>query len=312
MKKIIRFIAAFVILGLGAVFFRAEGVSAAGVGITVSPMYQKIIVNPGESQKFSFKISNPADSTETVEYELSVEPFYMSESNEIMYEAEGKSGEITDWVEFDSPTEGSIKPNGVTEVIFTIEVPETAPAGGQYFTVMVTKKNKGDTGETGETEEGGRQTMIDETYRMAHLVYAEVTGDVRRSAEIFDVSVPSFLLSGNITGSASVKNTGNVHGDASYTLQVFPLFSDEEVYTNEEDPETTIILPGRTRYHETSWEGTPGVGIFNVVYTVQFGDSMEQVSKMVIVCPLWLLFIIVFVIAAIIIWLVMKARARRK
>lgn len=291
---------------------RVGTVVAMGSGLTLSPMYQKIIVDPGEKQKVSFRISNPSSAVGNMYYELSVEPFYMDENGQMVYEAEGRMGEIAEWISFDVPVKGKIEPNGVEDIIFTIDVPRGAPAGGQYFSIMVT--------ETGESEEDSDEeilldnskTAIKEIYRMAHLVYAEVTGSIVEQGEISDVELPSFLLSGNIAGSAFIKNTGNVHRDAVYTMQVFPLFSSEEVYTNDEKPETVTILPDRAVYHKTTWSETPPIGIFNVVYTVKFGESMEQISRMVIVCPIWLLFVVVFAVFAIIFYFMAKAKARKK
>lgn len=290
-----------------------SAMAATSNALTVSPMYQSIIVNPGESQKVSFRVSNPAGAKQDMNYELSVEPFYVNEQNEVTYQAENNRSEITNWVTFDVSTEGKIEPNSDKEVIFTVNVPNSAPAGGQYFSVMVTEKNEDDATEGGSSASNdSRGANIKETWRVAHLVYAEVTGDVTRQGEITDASVPSFLLSGSISGSSLVKNLGNVHGEAEYTLQVYPLFSDEEVYTNEENPATRTILPDREYYATTVWDETPTIGIFNVVYTVEFEDATAQVSKMVIVCPVWLLFLIIFAIVALAMWIVIRAKARSK
>lgn len=302
-----------IMLIAGLILPLAPAASALGTGLTVAPMLQQVIVNPGEPKQASFRISNPAAATSNLNYELSVEPFYVDDKGSITYEAEGSMSDIVNWIKFDVPVVGTIEPNGVKEIVFTINPPKSAPAGGQYFSIMVTQLDNSTDPNDSDDEDAAnkRQATIKETYRMAHLVYAEITGSTIKHAEISDVNLPSFLLSGNITGSALIKNTGNVHGDATYTLQVFPLFSDEEIYTNEETPERATILPNRTIYHETSWKETPPIGIFNVKYTVRYGDSMEQISKMVIICPLWLLFIIVFAIVAVIIWLVLRAKSRR-
>lgn len=313
-KQVSKYIRRVVVVAAVAVFGIVSSAIPAvfattGNALTVSPMVQNVILNPGESQKVSFRVSNPAEAMHDMAYELSVEPFYMSEQNELIYQAEGGMNDITDWISFDVPTEGKIEPNNVEEIVLTINVPESAPAGGQYFSVMVTEKNEEDNVDDSSSSTGDtRGTSIKETWRMAHLIYAEVTGDVTRQGEVIDASVSSFLLSGAIKGTSSVKNTGNVHGDAKYTLRVFPLFSDEEVYTNEENPATKTILPNRTVYEELAWDETPAIGIFNVVYTVEFEGAKAEVAKMVIVCPLWLLFLIIFAAVALVIWIAMKVK----
>ena len=282
----------------------AEG----GYSLTMAPMNQDIIINPGDSYQASFRISNGASSTQDTYYKIETEPFTITDDGRVEYDVEGDSGEIVKWVKFSIPTEGKLVPNETKEIIFTINVPESAPSGGQYLSVLVTASS----GPDGDTEEldGNSGATINEVKRMSHLVYAEITGDTVKTGEFMESNVPSFLLSGSITGSARVKNTGNVHQKASYTLQVYPLFSNEEIYTNEEKPTSFIVMPDKEVFSEISWEQTPPVGIFNVVFKGEFAGKTLEVKKMVIKCPVWLLFIILFVIAAIIIYFVARARKR--
>ena len=311
-KKIARWAVSIVALMAGAFGVISERVAAeSGYSIVMSPMEQKIVLVPGESYQASFRISNPSSQKESVNYSLSVEPFYANENNERVFQSAGDRSKMVDWITLVSPTSGILESNETGNIEFRIDVPETAPAGGQYASIIVTLNTGKDDEKTGE-KEGEAGASIKEVWRMGHLIYADVAGETVRSGEIMDVNVPSFLLSGNISGSSLVKNTGNVHGDAEYTLQVFPLFSGEEVYTNEEKPETKVILPDRAVYSETAWEETPGIGIFNVVYTVKYEDSTAQVKKTVIICPLWLLFLIMFVIALLVIWIFMKVRNGKK
>ena len=100
--------------------------------------------------------------------------------------------------------------------------------------------------------------------------------------------------------------------DRTYTLQVYPLFGNEEVYTNEENPEKRTILPETRRLNTMSWDGAPQLGIFRVKQTVKFLDDTKVTEKLVFICPLWFLFVVLAIIFLAIFWIVSRVRGRGK
>ena len=272
------------------------------IAFQVSPMHLQITLTPGERYYGTFKVTGPASNKSPFVFKIEKKPFTVNENYDVLYENNGDYNQLVDWLTIVNET-GSVNPNATEVIQFYIDVPEDAPAGGQYVAINVSSDNDATVGEG---------INIRAKYAISHIIYAEVAGETERGGDIEKISVPSFLLSGAISGSASIKNTGNVHSDATYTLQVFPFFSKEEVFSNEEEPNTNTILPGATRTTIVPWAETPKLGIFHVIFTVNFEGVESKVDKYVIVCPIWLLIIIIACIFLIIFSIVFTKKKSSK
>lgn len=311
------------IFGLSVVLFILFGIFMGNdnaSAFTVSPMAQKVVLTPGESYSGIVKVSVPADgSTSDLEYDASVAAFTMEDSAAgyaANMESSNEYSDIVNWVKLSDSDEtvdygesltGVVGVGKTIELKYTINTPGNARGGGHYFAVWIKSKAP-------EIERNGG-VGISDSIAIASLVYAETPGDITVSGAISNNDFPGFYLSPPLTASFAVENTGNTHADVIHYLQVYPLFSDEEIYTNEEDPAMDIVLPGTSRYVSQTWENTPAVGIFKVRQTVYY-DSLDNepnvTEKIVIICPVWLLFLIIFIVAALVIWIVMRVRAHGK
>ena len=278
--------------------------------LIVSPVNKRIIINPGEVYHGSVSVSNRYDADSNLKFEVLAGSFSQLEDEThhddygtVDHISVSSWNQIKDWIEFEF-TSGEVVPNGEVVVPYTITVPEDAPAGGQYATIIIRDVSHSlDNNQSGIT--------IQNEFQFASVVYAEVAGETRDTGEILENNAPSFLLDGSkFEATSMVKNTGNVHTDAEYILQVWPLFSGEEICTNEENPDTSLILPDTKRYHSQKCE-LPSFGIFNIKQTVKIFDQVSTIEKMVIVCPIWLLFLIIFLVALGIIYLFARSKKRK-
>ena len=277
------------VLGLVGSFSMSIPANAEGVGATigVSPMRESVVLNPGDTYKGSFTVNNPGYSETKINYYTEIKPFYVNEEYVPIYINEDGNSNITEWIKITSGEKGSLEPNAMATVEFQIDVPDDAPAGGQYAAIIVSMDLE-------KEEGGGGNVGVSEGVGVSHIILAEITGNSITAGDILDIGVNSFLFGGSITAYSTVENTGNIHGLATYTMKVYPLFSDQPVYTNEENIEDHYVLPGRKFYNESYWENTPSIGIFNVSYTVEFQGIKSEVTRMVVVCPWWALLIIFF------------------
>lgn len=291
----------------------------AASAFTVTPQVQEYVLTPGQSVTGEVKVINQSDAEGRFYYAAEVVPYSVSSDGgyEPNFDAADDHTDIVNWVTMSDEDEsgveevhGVLEPGEEGKAYYTITVPKDARGGGQYFAVRV----KNDVEATNKAEKNDT-VVIREVMGIASLVFVEVSGDITVKGEITDNNVPSFVLTPPISTSFMVKNEGNTHAKVSYFLQVFPLFSDEEVYTTEEKMEAKYVLPGASRTIVQTWDDTPAVGVFKVRQTVYYNSTDSEPSvteKLVIVCPVWLLFVIFFLIAALIIWIVMRVKARGK
>lgn len=271
------------------------------IHLQVSPVKQKISLEPGTSQVSSFKVQNVGTlpfnySTEAVPYSVTDDNYSPNYSSVSTY------SQIAEWITFDEDKQsGHLEPGETVEVPFTINVPKDVPSGGQYAAIMA------------QTEDGNADDAnIRVVNRVGMILYANVPGNTRAEGSIIDNKVPGFLFEPPITVTSLVENTGNVESTAEYIFKIWPLFSNETVYNNEENPGTLDIMPETRRFSTISWDGAPKLGIFTVEQTVKYLDEVSTVKKLVIICPVWLLFIILALIFFMIFWLISRARSRKR
>lgn len=272
--------------------------------LQVSPTKQKLSLVPGSSYVGTFRVHNAGTAPFT--YKLYATPYSVTDENYSPdYSGLTNYTQISEWVTFDKATEtGTLQPDQITEVSYTVNVPKDAPAGGQYAVLMA------------ETSDGNAENAtVAVVHRVGMILYAAVPGETHETGEIVKNTVNSFYFNPPLTVSSLVKNTGNVEQTAKYTVKIYPLFSNEAVFSNEEKPDSEKqqdVIPETSRFNSITWEGAPHIGIFSVEQTIEFAGQISTNKKLVLICPLWLLFVIFALLFFIIFWLVSRARSRKR
>ncbi len=296
----------FLLVCLAALVFviPSDMVFAAGekpdYKMAISPSIDDMeILEPDTQRTGSFKIYN--EGTKDFEYDVSFAPYSVaSETYEPSFTTENKYTDIRNWIETDI-SGGQLEAGGEQVINYTVNVPENFHGGMQSAAILVTMRNNPD-----------QQGNISAIRQIAYIVYGNVDGDVIETGKVLENNIPSFLFKPPIVATSLVENTGNVYTRASYKLQVFPLFSDEEVYTNEENPENNIVFPETKRYSEIKWEGAPQLGIFRVRSTVKIFDDESVTEKLVFLCPIWFLVVRFLIIFVAIFWVISRSIRRKR
>ncbi|MBQ1387881.1 hypothetical protein IIY68_03785 [Candidatus Saccharibacteria bacterium] len=254
----------------------------------VTPMSQNFQLEPGETYSGSITVANPGDSTSDFAYKISAAPYSVSGEG---YEADlatmSNRSMIVDWVKIDNP-KGILEPNETAKIDFTITVPENAPAGGQYASLLVTE----------DVETAVAQGVkVNSVFEIASLVYANVTGETVREGEILENNIPGFAVAVPIEVGALISNTGNTHQMVTTTLEVKNLITGETILPTEQNAGryTEAIMPETTRRTNYEIADLPAVGVVRVNQTIYYNGNSSTEVKDILICPVWFMVVAVVV-----------------
>lgn len=268
----------------------------------VSPSFAEIEeMQPGKSYDGVFKVQNTGGKD--LDYAITITPYSVKDDKYALdSDTETAYTQMKDWITL-SQDSGKLSPNDAEEIKYTIRVPQDAPAGGQYalINIRLVQENDSNSGAT-----------ITANKQIGFRLLGEIEGNTRRTGKVTEQNIPSILFNPPISAASVVENTGNTHITASYVLRVFPLFSNEEVYTNEDSPYEVTVLPETSRYNSISWDDAPHLGIFRVEQTVTIADDTQTIKKTVFLCPIWLIFIILLIIFCVIFWIFSRIKNRNR
>lgn len=254
--------------------------------VAISPGSQEIMLVPGESYDGEFSIINTFSGMDSVHYSVNIAPMTVEDENfSLDFKDVTDFSQIIDWIEVENP-EGDLNVGENIKIKYHISVPENPPAGGQYAAFLVSTSKPGSTLES-DSAEGIEGVTLHTRSQIAMLLYAIVSGETVVEGTVIENNIPQFFIDCPVKVSSLLSNTGNVHSNATYKMRIYSLFSQEEIYTNEESPITNLIIPGSKFYSEKTWDETPRLGVFRVEQEIDFAGNINLESRVVLVSPLW-------------------------
>ena len=271
---------------------------------TVTPMSQMIELKPGETYKGSITVVNPDNAKKDFSYKTVISAYgVVGEGYDADLVTSTEHTQITKWITIENPT-GKVKPNDSVKINFTIKVPKTAPAGGQYAAILVS---------SAEDNANSEGLAVKNVFEMASLIYAGIDGETERKGEIIKNSVPGFVTGMPIEVGAELKNEGSVHEIARVALEVKSVFSPATIYPTEGESGIIeeVIMPDTTRSMGRNIEGISPLGIYDITQTITYMGEVSTNHRIVIACPIWFLLIFILTVSAIIFSVVKSVKKYR-
>lgn len=272
----------------------------SGAIMQLSPVKDRQKLTPGQKFEGSFNINNTG--TAPFDFHVYVQPFSIGENCVDNYEVPDDFTTMTKWVTFDQQEYEGVQPGASQAVTFHVDVPDDAPAGGQYVVIFA------ETGDSGSA--GGSAVKVNK--RIGYKFYAYIEGENRESGKVKSVEQSQFYWQGPVESESKVYNDGNVDFTATHIYKITDLFGKEAMKPQEA---VADVLPSSCRIMNQKWEGTPGFGLFWVTNEIKFfGKVQFSETKLVLVVPVWFVLLMIVVIG-LLIWaivLCVKQRSHKK
>ena len=316
MKKITKILTAAILIAASFVAapVHAEACSSDKSGLSISPVNQPILLEPGSERNYTFEVQNIGEAPAT--FKIYAQPYSMTgEDYTVNFsDTENKFTQLARWItikdtngQFVEKATFQVEACSKTEIEYHVAVPDNVPNGGQYAVIFAEGMNASDGG-------------IKAVPRVGLVIYGHATGVTVRTYELEDFAIKNGIdetltdVSGNkitklvIHASVKIHNTGNVDLTANTTLTAKNVFG-TVLYQGDS---AAIVLPETTRKVTSVWEKTPLFGLFNVTYTVNIAGEIQNYTSMILIMPAFIVVIILILVAGTTFWVIMMVKKQRE
>lgn len=241
-------------------------------GLYISPLRTYLTLSAGESATRAFTVANLTDQPITVT--AHIEQFSVADYT---YDYTFQRVD-NDWVTLNE-TSVSLQPNESHALAYRITLPKNAAPGGHYYTLYASST----------VESGSSKSIV----QAATLLYLTVGGELTRTSAIMHRSLPSIVVTPQITYSLDVRNTGNTHYFAYFAATVDGLF-----YHNAPNGNSQLLMPDTTRRIENTISSPliPGIYKLGYTYTPDQGSTITG-SQYFLFLPPWSIALLIILLA---------------
>ena len=231
--------------------------AAQKIGISVTPASKRYDLRPGQTVQGNFTIRNGGDIA--VDYKLSVTPLNIKNEQYEKDYSKVTAIDASSWIKLNHST-GKLERGGKRVVSFTLTVPQDAAPGGHYAVAFA---------ETIIPKGVQADSSVKSTQRVGELFYIAVSGDLKTSGSVAGWDSAFWQNEPPLLATLRMKNDGNTHYDANYSVQVTDVFGNVKTQMKGEN----IILPDTTRRIDITWNSAPDFGLYKVGGSVNFAGK---------------------------------------
>ncbi len=193
--------------------------------VSVSPLRQMVIIDPGSAQVVSITVEN--DTDETVAIVPNVDAFTIdSTTGRAQF---GATDAAVQWVHAE-PQEVILKAKEKENISFTISVPPDAAPGGHYLALFA------------QTKQDNQHVAVGT--RIGSLLFLTVSGDVREELVIEQFAPEALsVFTSPVTLHVRLRNTGNTHVQPKGYVSVYTM-ANKEILRVPVNASERKVLPG--------------------------------------------------------------------
>ena len=287
-----------------------------GASISLTPVSKVFQIASNSVYDSAFTVKN--EGTSEMKIEVYAAPYsyvYSDEENsyKLGFNNENNYTQISRWIRI-KDTEGNyvekptfkIKAGDSLEVQYRVNTPSSIPAGGQYAVIFAHTLTSVVSANGIKTEASPGIVIYGRSTEGETLVSSEISG-----LEISQTFNDGEEVKNYFSGTAKVKNTGNVDFTATGVLKVDGILGGAH-YETPSNAGRVSVIPETELVVADHWEETPSFGLFKVTWTVTAGENTETIERTIFLMPVYMILILILVLTFLTIWIILMVRKRKE